>query len=88
MTNQDILRDTVLRAKCSAAYTGESLIQQEKAGENITCCVKKLTLLVRWIEILETYNCQRYETTTEGKFQCLTEAEAMALVAKVKSFIS
>ena len=87
MTNQDLLIDTVLRAKCTAAYMGEKLINQEKAGEDIICCTKKMTLLMLWIEILETYNCQMYETTTVGKFQCLTETEAMVLVGKLKLLI-
>ena len=88
MTNQDLLIQTILRAK---GYSGElayKLSKQDKGGENIDCCIKKLTLLNRWIEILETYNCQMYEITTEDKFQCLTESEGMALVAKLKKFIA
>jgi len=88
MTNQDLLIDTVLRAKCAVTYYAEKLLNQEKAGENIDCCVKKLTLINIWIEILEEYNCQMYETTTEDKFQCLTEAEAMVLVGKLKKLTS
>ena len=87
MTNESLLIDTVLRAKCTVAYYSEKLLNQEKSGENITCGVKKLFLLNVWIEILEEYNCQMYETTTEDKFQCLTEAEAMVLVGKLKLLI-
>jgi hypothetical protein len=88
MTNQDLLIQTITQAKCTSAYLADKYIKQEKTGDSIDCCVKKLTLINRWIEILETYNCQMYETTTEGKFQCLTEEEAMLLVGKVKLFIS
>ena len=88
MTNQDLLIQTVSKAKCTVACLGDMFIKQEKAGEDISCCVKKMTLLNRWIEILETYNCQMYETDTEGKFQCLTESEAMLLVSKVNVLIA
>lgn len=87
MTNQDLLIQTVLQAKCVSAYLSDNLIKQENGGDSIKCGVKKLTLINRWIDILETYNCQMYVITTEDKFQCLTETEAMLLVAKVNLFI-
>ena len=88
MTNQDTLIQTVLQAKCAIAAFSEKILNQEKSGDNIDCCVRQLTLANVWVEILEEYNCQMYETTTEDKFQCLTEAEAMVLVGKLKILIS
>jgi len=88
MTNQDLLIQTVLQGKCAVSAYGDKLIKEEKAGEDITCCTKKLTLMVLWIDVLERYNCQMYGTATEGKFQCLTEEQAMVLVGKLQQLIS
>jgi len=84
MTNQTQIFDTVLQGKFTAACWSNTFLQQEKAGEDITCCVKKLRLLIRWVDILERFYCQEYQTTTEGKFECLTEQQAMVLVGKLK----
>lgn len=88
MTNQDLLIQTVLQAKCYLTETGHTLFQRNSGGENVGQCeLDNQFVLNVWIEVLERYNCQFYVTTTEDNFECLTEAEAMALIAKVKIYI-
>jgi hypothetical protein len=88
MTNQDLLIQTVLQAKCYLMTTGSTQIDKSNGGGDIDSCqIDNLFVLNAWIEVLERYNCQFYITTTEDNFECLTEAEAMALIAKVKVYI-
>jgi hypothetical protein len=84
MTNQTEIYNAVLQGKHTAACWANNFIQQEKGGQDIACCVKKLRLLIRWVDVLERFYCQEYQVTTEGKFECLTEQEAMVLVGKLK----
>jgi len=89
MTNQDLIRQTVLQGKCTLACWGHSAIQQENGGENINCNLKEMYLLNKWNEILETYYCQKYDSVDpDTAFICLTEEEALELVGKVKIFIA
>ncbi len=88
MNSQDLLIQTVLQAKCTATNMADDLINKNKSGDNMDCCMKELSLLVHWIDILERYNCQKYINTAEDRFQCLTDAEAMELIGKVKIFIA
>lgn len=83
-TIQDDIFMTVLKAKCTSAAWGSMFVKQEKAGDDITCCTKKLRLLNRWIEVLEGYYCQAFDYTSEDRYQCLTQEEAIELVGKVK----
>lgn len=88
MTNQDLIIQTVLQAKCTAACWGDNAIKKEKSGEDVTCCVKEIRLLSKWYSILEDFLCQFYESTDPTTaFICLTEDEALELVGKVKILI-
>ena len=88
MTNQDTLIQTISQAKCTIANMASDFVKQEKAGDDISCCSKKMRLLVRWVEILEDFNCYFYDTSLTDPYQCLTESEAMELVGKAKLLIS
>ena len=88
MTNQDLIIQTVLQAKCTAACWGDNAIKQSKSGDDITCCMKQIRLLCKWISILEDFLCQFYSSTDpKTAFICLTEEEALELVGKVKILI-
>ncbi len=86
-TLQSQIETAVLRGKCQVSHLTNKLIKQEKSGDNITCCTSGLKLLVRWIEVLENFYCQHYQTSGEDKFQCLTESEAMVLVGKLNKLV-
>lgn len=89
MTNQDLIRQTVLQGKCTLACWGANAINQEKGGDDIKCCLKEMYLLNKWVEILQDYYCQYYESADPATaFICLTEAEALELVGKVKIYIA
>ena len=85
MTNDALITQTILQAKCTLACWGDNFIQKENGGQDIKCCVAKLTLLSKWIEILEDFYCQFY--TLNSSFICLIEDEALELVGKVKIYI-
>lgn len=88
MTNQDLITQTILQAKCTAACWGYDAILQEKGGENIDCCMTKIRVLCKWYSILEDFLCQFYESEDpDTAFICLTEEEALELVGKVKILI-
>ena len=88
MTNQDLIIQTVLQAKCTAACWGYDAIQQEQGGQDIKCCMKTIRLLTKWYSILEDFLCQFYESEDpDTAFICLTEEEALELVGKVKILI-
>nr|WP_298657528.1 hypothetical protein [uncultured Flavobacterium sp.] len=88
MTNQDLITQTVLQAKCTAACWGYTSIQQEKGGDDIQCCLTKIKVLTKWYSILEDFLCQFYESEDpDTAFICLTEEEALELVGKVKTLI-
>lgn len=87
MTNQDTIITTVLQAKCTLICWGDTFIKREKSGDDITCCTMKLTLLAKWIDILEDFLCQFYNSGVDDPFVCLTEEEAMEFVGKVKIYI-
>jgi len=88
MTNQDLIFQTVLQAKCTSACWGSNMLAKEAGGEDIKCCMADLTLLTRWIDILQDFYCQFYlSTDPTTAFICLTEEEAITFVGKVKAFI-
>ena len=88
MTNQDLIIQTVLQAKCTAACWGDNALKQENSGQDIICCVKKLQVLTKWISILEDFLCQFYSSANPATaFICLTEDEALELVGKTKILI-
>lgn len=88
MTNQDLIIQTVLQAKCTAACWGYNAIQQEKGGDDTICCLKKIRVLCKWYSILEDFLCQFYNSTNPTTaYICLTEEEALELVGKVKILI-
>ncbi len=88
MTNQDLITNTILRAKCTLACWSDTALKKEGGGENITCAVLKMTLLVKWIDVLEDFLCQFYSSADSSTaFICLTEEEALLLVGKVKILI-
>lgn len=87
MTNQDLIIQTILQSKCTLICWGDSLIKQEKGGDNIACGETKLVLLSKWIDILEDFLCQFYNSGVDDPFVCLTEEEAMELVGKIKILI-
>lgn len=80
MTVQDEIIKAVLIGKCTSGCWAYNFIQQEKSGDNIDCCVSKLKLLNKWIQILEKYYCEVY---TLDVTPCLTESDALQLVGKL-----
>ncbi len=88
MTNQELITQTILQAKCTVACWGYNAIQKEKGGDNIRCCMKDIRLLAKWYSILEDFLCQFYNSEDPTTaFICLTEDEALELVGKIKIFI-
>ena len=85
MTTQDRIIEAVLMGRCTSGCWADTFIKQEKGGDNISCCMTKLKLLIVWIEILEKYYCDIYTLLLDES--CLTEDEAVELSAKVKKLI-
>lgn len=84
MTVQDEIIKSVLIGKCASGCWAYSLIQQEKAGDNIDCCVAKLSLLNNWIQILEQYYCDVYTLDVDP---CFEESVALELSGKLLQLI-
>lgn len=80
MTVQDEIIKAVLIGKCTSGCWAYNFIQQEKAGDNIDCCVTKLKLLNKWIQILEQYYCDVYTLDVEP---CFDEDTALELSGKL-----
>lgn len=89
-TVQDNLIISVLRAKCYAACWGSKLIDQEKAGEDITCCEKELFIFIELIQIMDRSYCQYYgeNGNLDPEDPCLTEVEMQTLLGKIKKYYS
>jgi len=88
VTNQDLIRQTVLQGKCTLVCWGSNALSAEDGGDDTKCCLKDMYLLNKWTSILEDFYCQFYESTDpDTAFICLTEEEALQLVGKVKIFI-
>ena len=82
---------TVIRAKCTAGCWGWQLRQMFLDGINIECFEKKFMLLVEWISIMEDYYCANYDESKSKitpALECLTESQALQLLAKIKELIA
>lgn len=81
--------NTVLKAKCVAACRAEAIINQSKGGEDVRCCELKLILLTKWIEILQNYYCDNFNSNGNitPAFTGISQDEAQELLSKLKTFI-
>jgi hypothetical protein len=80
MTIQDNIVQVVLQAKCTAVCMMDNALKQQKGGDNVDCCYKKISLLTKWIDILEHYYCNVYQLSVDP---CITEAKMLNLLGKV-----
>lgn len=82
---------TVLQGKDYASCMAISFITKENNGESVDkCCYMKLMVLVRRIQLLESYYCNNFTAqgnVTSPNFVCLTQAQIQVLLGTVKSFI-
>ena len=63
------------------------LIQKTNQGEDICSCQRKYIVLLKWIEIAESYlseNYSDYQPISDPSVVCLTEDEMSELIAKMK----
>ena len=89
-TTQDNIILTVLKAKCYAACWGARLIDQEKNGEDITCCEKELFVFIELIQIMDRSYCQYYgeNGNLSPEDPCLTSTEMQNLLGKIKKYMA
>lgn len=90
MTFAEDIYLNVIRAKCTTGCWAWQLTQIAEDGGNTECLEEKFMLLVMWIEIMECYYAQNFDSnksTITPDVECLTQAQAMQLLAKIKLLI-
>jgi len=89
-TTQDNIILTMLKAKCYAACWGSKLIDQEKAGEDITCCEVELFVFIELIQVMDRSYCLYYgeNGNLSPTDPCLTQLEMQNLLGKIKKYMA
>lgn len=90
-TFQDKFRNTVLKAKNYVSCLAGQLVDQEKYGEDIDCCVQKMVLLVNLIETAEIHYCFNYDengTVEEPEYECMSYNQAESLIANINELMN
>lgn len=86
MLNQVLISNTSYQAKWYADVLLNKLTTMSANGEDISVCKSQFILLTKWIEIMDSYTAENYDT--EGNItptvECLTQQQMLELVAKVK----
>lgn len=84
------IANTVLRGKCVASCWGIDNVNRENAGQDIKCDEMKVMLLIRWTLTLQSYYYDNYNAISGNitpTIDCLTLAQAQALMGKVNALI-
>jgi len=81
------IQDAIYQSKQYSMDLLSELVTKQSQGEDVCVLQKQYIVFVKWIEILEAYLSENFDsngTITDPAVVCLTADEIEALIAKMK----
>lgn len=88
MTVYQDIQAAITKGKGIAIEWGLAFITKETLGENNGCGPLQLVVLTKWIGVLEDYICQHFDengNVITAAYECITQTQALAFVAKINA---
>jgi len=81
------IQDAIYQSKQYSIDLLDELVTKQGQGEDVCVLQKQYIVFIKWIEILEAYLSENFDsngTITDPEVVCLTADEIEALIAKMK----
>lgn len=81
------IQDAIYQSKQYSIDLLDELVTKQSQGEDVCVLRKQYIVFIKWIEILEAYLSENFDsngTITDPEVVCLTADEIEALIAKMK----
>jgi len=81
------IQDAIYQSKQYSIDLLDELVTKQSQGEDVCVLQKQYIVFIKWIEILEAYLSENFDsngTITDPEVVCLTADEIEALIAKMK----